>query len=175
MALENEINQPSFRSEDQKAIVNIIFTYHWVTEKLKNILSVEGITMQQYNILRILRGSDPTPLSTLSIRERMMDKMSDTSRIVERMLRNGLVGKRICSNDKRLVDINLTEEGKKMLLRLDERIDEMDEITANLNPEELKSLNHLLDKVREQPGKQPGTRDEGQGTREQPKQMKNEK
>lgn len=156
MALENEINQPSFRSEDQKAIVNIIFTYHWVTEKLKNILSVEGITMQQYNILRILRGSDPTPLSTLSIRERMMDKMSDTSRIVERMLRNGLVGKRICSNDKRLVDINLTEEGKKMLLRLDERIDEMDEITANLNPEELKSLNYLLDKVREQPGKQIG-------------------
>jgi DNA-binding MarR family transcriptional regulator len=149
MALENEINQPSFRSEDQKAIVNIIFTYHWVTEKLKNILSVEGITMQQYNILRILRGSDPTPLSTLSIRERMLDKMSDTSRIVERMLRNGLVGKRICSTDKRLVDINLTCAGKKMLLRLDERIDEMDEITANLNPEELKTLNHLLDKVRE--------------------------
>jgi hypothetical protein len=149
MALENEINQPSFRSEDQKAIVNIIFTYHWVTEKLKNILSVEGITMQQYNILRILRGSDPTPLSTLSIRERMLDKMSDTSRIVERMLRNGLVGKRICSTDKRLVDINLTDAGKKMLLRLDERIDEMDEITANLNSEELTSLNHLLDKVRE--------------------------
>lgn len=149
MALENEINQPSFRSEDQKAIVNIIFTYHWVTEKLKNILSVEGITMQQYNILRILRGSDPTPLSTLSIRERMLDKMSDTSRIVERMLRNGLVGKRICSTDKRLVDINLTEEGKKLLLRLDARIDEMDEITANLNAEELTSLNYLLDKVRE--------------------------
>jgi DNA-binding MarR family transcriptional regulator len=152
MALENEINQTSFRSDDQKAIVNIIFTYHWVTEKLKNILSVEGITMQQFNILRILRGSDPTPMSTLSIRERMLDKMSDTSRIVERMLRNGLVGKRICSNDKRLVDINLTEEGKKMLLRLDERIDQMDKITANLNPEELKTLNHLLDKVREQPG-----------------------
>jgi len=159
MALENEINQPSFRCEDQKAIVNIIFTYHWVTEKLKNILSVEGITMQQFNILRILRGSDPMPLSTLSIRERMLDKMSDTSRIVERMLRNGLVGKRICSTDKRLVDINLTEEGKEMLLRLDERIDEMDEITANLNPEELKTLNYLLDKVREQPG----TRDRGRG------------
>jgi MarR family 2-MHQ and catechol resistance regulon transcriptional repressor len=151
MALENEIIQTSFRSEDQKAVVNIIFTYHWVTEKLKNILTVEGITMQQFNILRILRGSDPKPMSTLSIRERMLDKMSDTSRIVERMLRNGLVGKRICSNDKRLVDINLTEEGKKLLLRLDERIDQMDKITSNLNPEELKTLNHLLDKVREQP------------------------
>jgi DNA-binding MarR family transcriptional regulator len=164
MALENEINQPSFRSEDQKAIVNIIFTYHWVTEKLKNILSVEGITMQQYNILRILRGSDPTPLSTLTIRERMLDKMSDTSRIVERMLRNGLVGKRICSTDKRLVDINLTDAGKKMLLRLDERIDEMDEITANLNPEELTSLNHLLDKVRDTSRDFYTARDEGLGT-----------
>jgi DNA-binding MarR family transcriptional regulator len=162
MALENEINQSSFRSEDQKAIVNIIFTYHWVTEQVKSILAEEDITMQQYNILRILRGSHPTPLSTLTIRERMLDKMSDTSRIVDRMLRKGLVVKRICTNDKRLVDVNLTDEGKQLLLRLDETMEEMNEITSNLNQEELKNLNHLLDKIRIQPG----TRDEGQGTRE---------
>jgi DNA-binding MarR family transcriptional regulator len=161
MALENEINQTSFRSEDQKAIVNIIFTYHWVTEQVKSILADEDITMQQYNILRILRGSHPDPLSTLTIRERMLDKMSDTSRIVDRMLRKGLVVKRICSNDKRLVDVNLTEEGLIMLLRLDERMDAMDKISSGLNQEELKNLNHLLDKLRIQPG----TRDEGQGTR----------
>ena len=161
MALENEINQSSFRSEDQKAIVNIIFTYHWVTEQVKSILADEDITMQQYNILRILRGSHPDPLSTLTIRERMLDKMSDTSRIVDRMLRKGLVVKRICSNDKRLVDVNLTEEGLIMLLRLDERMDAMDKISSGLNQEELKNLNHLLDKIRIQPG----TRDEGQGTR----------
>jgi DNA-binding MarR family transcriptional regulator len=163
MALENEINQTSFRSEDQKAIVNIIFTYHWVTEQVKSILADEDITMQQYNILRILRGSHPDPLSTLTIRERMLDKMSDTSRIVDRMLRKGLVVKRICTNDKRLVDVNLTEEGLIMLLRLDERMDAMDKISSGLNQEELKNLNHLLDKIRIQPG----TRDEGQGTREQ--------
>jgi MarR family 2-MHQ and catechol resistance regulon transcriptional repressor len=161
MALENEINQTSFRSEDQKAIVNIIFTYHWVTEQVKSILADEDITMQQYNILRILRGSHPDPLSTLTIRERMLDKMSDTSRIVDRMLRKGLVVKRICSNDKRLVDVNLTEEGLIMLLRLDERMDAMDKISSGLNQEELKNLNHLLDKLRIQPG----TRDEGQRTR----------
>jgi MarR family 2-MHQ and catechol resistance regulon transcriptional repressor len=152
MALENEINQSSFRSEDQKAIVNIIFTYHWVTEQVKSILADEDITMQQYNILRILRGSHPVPLSTLTIRERMLDKMSDTSRIVDRMLRKGLVIKRICSNDKRLVDVNLTEEGLIMLRRLDERMDAMDKISSNLSQEELKKLNELLDKLREQPG-----------------------
>ena len=152
MALENEINQSSFRSEDQKAIVNIIFTYHWVTEQVKSILADEDITMQQYNILRILRGSHPDPLSTLTIRERMLDKMSDTSRIVDRMLRKGLVVKRICSNDKRLVDVNLTEEGLIMLLRLDERMDAMDKISSGLTPDELKNLNYLLDKLRIQPG-----------------------
>ena len=152
MALENEINQSSFRSEDQKAIVNIIFTYHWVTEQVKSILADEDITMQQYNILRILRGSHPDPLSTLTIRERMLDKMSDTSRIVDRMLRKGLVFKRICSNDKRLVDVNLTEEGLIMLLRLDERMDAMDKISSGLTQDELKNLNYLLDKLRIQPG-----------------------
>lgn len=152
MGLENEINQSSFRSEDQKAIVNIIFTYHWVTEQVKSILAKEDITMQQYNILRILRGSHPAPLSTLTIRERMLDKMSDTSRIVDRMLKKGLVVKRICSNDKRLVDVNLTDEGLVMLLRLDDTMDEMDKISSGLNQEELKSLNHLLDKIRIQPG-----------------------
>ena len=152
MALENEINQTSFRSEDQKAIVNIIFTYHWVTEQVKSILADEDITMQQYNILRILRGSHPDPLSTLTIRERMLDKMSDTSRIVDRMLRKGLVVKRICSNDKRLVDVNLTEEGLIMLLRLDERMDAMDKISSGLTQDELKNLNYLLDKLRIQPG-----------------------
>ena len=160
MALENEINQSSFRSEDQKAIVNIIFTYHWVTEQVKSILAKEDITMQQYNILRILRGSDPNPLSTLTIRERMLDKMSDTSRIVDRMLLKGLVVKRTCSNDKRLVDVNLTDEGKKLLLRLDETMEEMDEITRNLSQEELEKLNELLDKVRDTAR----ARDEGLGT-----------
>ncbi len=86
MSLETEINQPFFTSESQKAVINLIYTYHWVTDKVKAALSPEDITMQQFNILRILRGSDPEPLSTLKIRERMLDKMSDTSRIVDRLL-----------------------------------------------------------------------------------------
>ncbi len=100
MSLETDINQHSFNSESQKAIINLIYTYHWVTDKIKNTLSPEDITLQQYNILRILRGSDPEPLSTLKIRERMLDKMSDTSRIVDRLLIKKLVVKKISSVDR---------------------------------------------------------------------------
>ena len=148
MALEEEINQHTFESEQQKAVINIIYTYHWVTERVKTFLSVEDITHQQFNILRILRGSDPQPLSTLSIRERMLDKMSDTSRIVDRMVLKGLVTKRVCSVDKRLVDVSITNEGKKMLDRLDKKMCLMKSIAQGLNQDELKTLNLLLDKLR---------------------------
>ncbi len=84
MGIEKDIQQQSFRNEYQKATVNIIFSAGWLNERIKNLLDPEGITPQQYNILRILRGSK-IPLSTLQIRERMLDKMSDTSRIVERL------------------------------------------------------------------------------------------
>ena len=85
MGLEKDINQSAFRNENQKASINIIYTYHWLVEQLKNVLGEEDLTLQQFNILRILRGSHPAPLSTLQIRERMLDKMSDTSRIVDRL------------------------------------------------------------------------------------------
>lgn len=149
MALEQEIQQTTFKSEGQKSMINIIYTYHWVTEQLKDILASEDITLQQYNILRILRGSDPKPLSTLTIRERMLDKMSDTSRIVDRLLLKGFVEKKMCSIDKRLVDVKITEEGKKMLLRIDARENEMNAISNNLTEEECKILNSLLDKLRD--------------------------
>jgi hypothetical protein len=148
MALENEIKQQSFRNEDQKASINIIYTYHWIIERVKYFLASEKITHQQFNILRILRGSEPTPLSTLTIRERMLDKMSDTSRIVDRMVIKGLVTKRLCAIDKRLVDVSLTQEGKKLLSRLDKRNCEMEEIMSSLNKTELETLNALLDKLR---------------------------
>lgn len=148
MGIEKDISQSSFTGEDQKAVLNIIYTYHWLTEKIKNILSVEDITQQQFNILRILRGSDPQPLSTLTIRERMLDKMSDTSRIVDRLVLKGLVNKKVCPTDKRLVDVNITREGKKLLERIDQKGEEMNSILRLLNKTELRQLNALLDKAR---------------------------
>jgi MarR family 2-MHQ and catechol resistance regulon transcriptional repressor len=148
MSIDQDILQSKFRNEHQKAIVNLLYTYNWVTEKSKELFASEDITPQQFNILRILRGSHPTPLSTLQIRERMLDKMSDTSRIVDRLIAKGLVKKGICKDDRRLVDVMITEKGKKLLERLDARQDEIDNIIGNLSKKEATSLSELLDKIR---------------------------
>ena len=148
MGIEKDIHQTHFTGESQKGLINIIYTYHWLTEQIRKFLAEEDITMQQFNILRILRGSDPKPLSTLTIRDRMLDKMSDTSRIVDRLVLKGYVEKRVCASDKRLVDVNITKEGKKILQRIDTKDAAMTGIMSNLKDEELKKLSQLLDKLR---------------------------
>jgi len=148
MGIEKDIQQQQFRNDYQKATVNIIFSAGWLQEKIKTFLDAEDITPQQYNILRILRGNKE-PLSTLQIRERMLDKMSDTSRIVERMLKKGLVEKKVCSKDKRLVDVVLSKRGYGLLERLDKKNTELDNILQALSPEETHTLNALLDKMRD--------------------------
>jgi MarR family 2-MHQ and catechol resistance regulon transcriptional repressor len=148
MGIEKDIQQQKFRNEYQKAVVNLIYTSNWMRERTSGIIEAEGITPQQFNILRILRGSHPMPLSTLQIRERMLDKMSDTSRIVDRLIAKGLVKKYICKKDRRLVDVIIAEKGMKMLERLDKRQDEMDAILGNLTEKEASALSKLLDKIR---------------------------
>ncbi|MEO6406458.1 MAG: MarR family transcriptional regulator [Ferruginibacter sp.] len=150
MGIENDISQQVFRNDYQKAVINFIYTWHWVNEKMRSMFEKEGITSQQYNILRILRGA-AKPISTLQIRQRMMDKMSDTSRLVDRLLSKELVKKNICPADKRLVDISITEKGKKLLEKMDEYDDELDALFANLNETETRQLNKLLDKIRSTP------------------------
>ena len=128
--------------------MNLLFTYGWAIEKIKEFLSHEDITHQQFNILRILRGAHPKPLSTLQIRERMLDKASDTSRIVDRLLLKELVEKHTCPKDKRLVDVTISEKGKALLQRLDDLSEKMDVATGNLTDEEAEQLSTLLDKMR---------------------------
>jgi DNA-binding MarR family transcriptional regulator len=148
MTLEKDISQRSFRNLNQKSIVNLIYTYNWVVEKIKEFLSKEDITLQQYNILRILRGSFPEPLSTLQIRDRMLDKMSDTSRIVDRLLMKGLVRKNTSKTDKRLVEVYITDEGKTLLAKLDQQNEQMDSVIKGLSEDEMIIFNNLLDKIR---------------------------
>ena len=149
MGLEKDINQYKFRNEHQKSIINLIYTYNWMNERMKVFFDRFDITSQQYNILRILRGAG-TPISTLQIRQRMLDKMSDTSRIADRLLAKGLVKKVICKTDKRLVDISITDRGKKLLEQADKYQDQLDGIFGNLNEAEVKALNKLLDKIRKE-------------------------
>ena len=148
MGLEKEINQKYFRNEHQKAIINLIYTYNWANEQMRSFFETLDITSQQFNILRILRGAGE-PLSTMQIRQRMLDKMSDTSRLVDRLVIKGFVKKVVCPDDKRLVDVSITDKGKKLLEKADKYEAEMDAIFGSLSETEAKTLNKLLDKIRD--------------------------
>lgn len=149
MGIEQDIKQAKFRNFHQKAGINLLYTISWIRDRTKVVFESEDITPQQFNILRILRGSFPQPLSTLQIRERMLDKMSDTSRIVDRLIVKGLVKKLTCKQDRRLVDVIISDKGKKLLERLDLRQDEIDGVLKNLSDKEAAQLSDLLDKIRD--------------------------
>jgi len=147
MSIEKDINQTRFNSEYHKFNVNLIYTYNWVMEQSKRFFEKADLTPQQYNILRILRGAGK-PLSTLQIRQRMLDKMSDTSRIVDRLLKKGLVEKVVCKNDRRLVDVSISEKGMTLLTGLDKDTHELDYNLSSISEDEARTMNHLLDKLR---------------------------
>jgi len=147
MSLEDEIKQRKVRNEHQKAAINLIYTSSWLNEQMKYFFDNYDITAQQFNILRILRGAGE-PLSTMQIRERMLDKMSDTSRIVDRLVKKEMVKKNIRKTDRRLVDVTITEKGKQLLAELDSKDSEMDAILRGLDETDVKQINHLLDKLR---------------------------
>lgn len=149
MGIKEDIKQVrDFRNEYQMVAVNIIYTYNWLTESFKQLLEPYDITLQQYNVLRILKGSYPEPISTLEIRSRMLDKMSDVSRMVDRLLIKELVTKKPCPSDKRLVDVLLSEKGHALLDQMSVFDKEMDNRLNNLSLEEANQLSELLDKIR---------------------------
>jgi DNA-binding MarR family transcriptional regulator len=147
MEIDKDIRQVTFRNGYSKAMVNILFTNNWMMERIKRFVKTADLTPQQYNILRILRGAGQ-PLSTLQIREKMLDKMSDTSRMVERLVAKGLVQKSVSEKDKRLVDVTITNQGQEVLDKLDTRNNELDNILQNLTEDEAENLSCLLDKLR---------------------------
>ena len=147
MGIEQDISQAKFRNEYQKATINLIYTFNWMNERIKTMLDQYDITPQQFNILRILRGAGK-PISTLQIRQRMLDKMSDTSRIVDRLIKKELVKKVTCEGDRRLVDVTISDAGLDLLERIDSHQDEMDSVFKNLDEEQAITLNNLLDKIR---------------------------
>lgn len=148
MGIEQDIQQTNFRNEYQKLGINLMYTANWLNEKIAHVLSREDITQQQYNILRILRGAE-TPLSTLQIRARMLDKMSDTSRIVDRLVAKELVEKNTCPTDKRLVDVVLSKKGFTVLEKLDLLNSHLDALMKGISEKEAIAMNQLLDQLRD--------------------------
>lgn len=148
MKIEKEIYSTKFENNHQKVIVNLIYTYGWITDLLKQQLNKHKITLQQYNILRILRGQHPKPATINLLKERMLDKMSDASRIVERLVQKDLVKRCVSNKDRRAVDILITSKGLDILQKLDIEMSSRDILKANLSDEEAGLLSTLLDKMR---------------------------
>jgi DNA-binding MarR family transcriptional regulator len=148
--LEDEIKQPTFQSEGQKAYLNIIFTSGWLSLRQAAAFRPYGITLPQFNVLRILRGQHPKPATVALLIERMLDKTSNASRIVDKLEEKKLVTRTVCPANRRAVDIRITEAGLQLL----RQIDESGHLLANqtgmsgLTDDELQQLNHLLDKIR---------------------------
>jgi DNA-binding MarR family transcriptional regulator len=148
MGIESDIQQSKFRNTRQKALINLIYTSNWLLTKQQHFLKAYGITTHQFNILRILRGQHPKSISGTAIKSRMLDQNSDVSRLLDRLAAKKLISKSACPNDKRAVDVSITEDGLSLLANIDKQEKVMDSI-LHLTEEEAAQLSDLLDKARD--------------------------
>ncbi|GEO02841.1 MarR family transcriptional regulator [Adhaeribacter aerolatus] len=130
-------------------IVNIMFTGNWVQKHISVKLRPFGLSLQQHNLLRILRGQYPKPCTLGMIQERMMDRMSNATRLVDKLLDKELVQRDQCADNRRKVDIVITQKGLSLLAQTDFIIAEFDQEYKTLSPEEATRLGELLDKLRD--------------------------
>lgn len=148
MKIEEEIKQPKFRSQHQKAGINLIYTANWLLANQQEFFKPYGITTSQFNILRILRGQHPNKISGVEIKSRMLDRHSDIPRLLDRLVKKELIIKTVCPSDKRAADVTITDQGLALLDEMDALIDEREAAQLPLSKEEAVQLNDLLDKCR---------------------------
>ena len=148
VGLEEDIKQEKFKSQYSKAIINIIYTNGWLNQRHQEMFKKYGLTTPQFNILRILRGQYPKPSTVNLLIERMLDKSSNASRIVDRLEAKSLVVRKQCPTDRRAVDVFISEEGLDLLGKMDVEMEEWQEQIRALDEVECAQLNTLLDKIR---------------------------
>ncbi len=149
MKIEDEIKQKTFPNEFLKANVNLFFTNAWMQLKILQELKPFNISPQQFNVLRILRGCHPKPASIKELTDRMLDKSSNASRLVDKLLSKGFVSKSTCQSDTRRTEVFITEEGLEMLETASGKVEsKIDEVYSTLSEKEAQQLSHLFDKLR---------------------------
>lgn len=149
MKLEEELQQKSFKNEYHKLALNIMFSFHWLSGRSQSLFKDKEITAQQYNVLRILRGQYPKPSSIKLIRERLLDRMSDASRMIDKLVEKKLVERSVCLTDKRSTNVLITAKGLAILESLDFIDDTIMGHLKALDEKEALLLNTLLDKMRD--------------------------
>lgn len=150
MRIEDEIKQPVFRSEHQKAYINLVFTAGWLQLRQAAAFKPFGLTLPQFNILRILRGQHPLPATVALLIDRMLDKTSNASRIVDRLEEKQLVTRTVCPANRRAVDIRITKTGLQLLDSIEDSGVAQANAIGQLSEADTHQLNVLLDKIREQ-------------------------
>lgn len=148
MGIGEDIHQKSFKSEFAKAIINVFYTSSWLGQKHQQMFKSHGLTSPQFNVLRILRGQYPEPATVNLIIDRMLDKSSNASRIVDKLEAKELVVRRQCPQDRRAVDVVITEAGLKLLETMDVEMSQLELGMKKLTSQESEQLNILLDKLR---------------------------
>jgi DNA-binding MarR family transcriptional regulator len=149
MSLEDDLQQEKFTSEFNKAAVNILFTSSWLYNLNAARLKDFGVTPEQYNVLRILRGSHPKAMMLIDITCRMIDKSSNATRLVEKLRQKNLLKREICENNRRQVDISITDKGLSLLKKIDSYESEWLATLKNITKSEAQELNRILDKLRD--------------------------
>jgi DNA-binding MarR family transcriptional regulator len=148
MRIDEEIQSTKFEDNYQKAVINIAYTDGWLNNIFRVHFEKYNLTHQQFNILRILRGQYPKPATVNLLKERMIDKMSDASRIVDRLVQKELVSRCTNTKDRRAVDVRISEKGLDILSKMDNEFKTKDFLKKNLTPHEAGILSDLLDKLR---------------------------
>lgn len=148
MSIEQDIKQPNFKTPYSKAVINVLYTNNWLQSMQVEIFKPFDLTLQQYNVLRILRGQYPNPITVIAIIERMLDKMSNASRLVDKLLAKELVIRKLCPHDRRAVDVIITEKGLELLDELDALQNQWEDKLHGLSESEALQLSELLDKMR---------------------------
>ncbi|MDN5205007.1 MarR family transcriptional regulator [Fulvivirgaceae bacterium BMA10] len=148
MSIEDDIQQPKFKSIYSKVLINLIYTSNWLKEREMSILKPYKLTVSQYNVLRILRGQKGKPATINLIIDRMLDRMSNASRIVDKLEDKGLVTRKQCPNDRRAVDVIISKKGLDLLNELDPKMSAWEKKFKILSQTEAENLSELLDKLR---------------------------
>ncbi|MDP2721245.1 MAG: MarR family transcriptional regulator [Bacteroidales bacterium] len=147
MKIEDEI-KGRFRNEFHKAIINLTYTTNQLSHGFLQVVKKHGLSIQQYNILRVLRGFKSQPSSIGFLKERMLDQSSDVSRLVDRLVLRNLVQRTESATDRRLKDVVITQDGLDLLAKMDHCESQQDELLKTITEDEARQLNTLLDKIR---------------------------
>jgi DNA-binding MarR family transcriptional regulator len=149
MSIEEQIKTNQL-AVHKKALINTIYTANFINDEISGALKPFEISIQQFNVLRILKGQKDKPANLSTIQERMVSKMSNTTRIVDKLIEKGFVNRYTCKQNRRKVEILITEDGKRFLEKINHVIEDREvKLTQNLQTEELNQINQLLDKLRE--------------------------